>query len=62
MQHLKVLKPNGVVSENSSQEDFDVNAQQVESIQTLATRIRCEHLEACTGNVMIDQFHYGISV
>ena len=54
--HLKVLKPNAVVSEKSTQEEFDVNAQQVETIQNLATRIRMERVEARTGNVMIDQF------
>ena len=44
------------MSEKSTQEEFDVNAQQVETIQNLATRVRCERLEARTGNVMIDQF------
>lgn len=33
-----------------------MNAQQVEAIQNLATRIRCQRLEARTGNVMVDQF------
>ena len=32
-EHLKVLKPNAVVSEKSTQEEFDVNAQQVEALQ-----------------------------
>ena len=54
--HLKVLKPNAVVSEISSQDELDVNAQQVEAIQILATRVPCERMEARTGNVMIDQF------
>lgn len=53
--HLKVLKPNAAVNEKSSQEEFDVNAQQVEAIQNLATRVRCQRMEARTGNAMIDQ-------
>ena len=56
--HFKVLKPNAVVSEKSTQDEFDVNSQQVEAIQNLATRIRMERVEARTGNVMIDQFPY----
>ena len=51
-----MLKPNAVVNEKSSREEFDVNAQQVEAIQNLATRLRCEQVEARTGNMMIDQF------
>ena len=43
-------------NEKSPQEEFDVNAQQVEAIQNLATQIRCQRLEVRTGNVMIDQF------
>ena len=54
--HLKALKPNAVVSEKSSGNDFDVNAQLVEAVQNLATSIRMERVEARTGNVMIDQF------
>ena len=54
--HFKVLKPNAVVSEKSTRDEFDVNAQQVETIQNLATQIRCQRLEARTGNVMVDQF------
>ena len=62
--HFKVLKPNAVVSEKSTQEEFDVNAQQVEAIQNLATRIRLERVEARTGNVMIDQLeplHFSVA-
>lgn len=33
-----------------------MNAQQVEAIQNLSAKIRCQRLEARTGNVMIDQF------
>ena len=40
----------------SCTDEFDVNAQQVEAIQNLASRIRCERMEARTGNAMIDQF------
>ena len=50
-----MLKPNAVVNEKACTEEFDVNAQQVEAIQNLATRIRCQRVEARTGNVMIDQ-------
>ena len=53
---FKTLKPNAVVNEKSCTEEFDVNAQQVEAIQNLATKIRCQRMEARTGNVMIDQF------
>ena len=53
---LCVSKPNAVVNEHSSQTDFDVNAQQIEANQNLATRLRCERVEARTGHVMIDQF------
>ena len=54
--HVNMTKPNAVVLENSSQAEFDVNAQQVEAIQHLAGRIRKERVEVRTGNVMIDQF------
>ena len=54
--HLDVVKPNAVVNENSSQAEFDVNAQQTEAIQNLVQRLRCERVEARTGNVMIDKF------
>ena len=37
--HFKTLKPNAVVNEKSCTEEFDVNAQQVEAIQNLATKI-----------------------
>ena len=50
-----MTKPNAVVLENSSQAEFDVNAQQVEAIQHLAGRIRKERVEVRTGNVMIDK-------
>ena len=54
--HVNMAKPNAVMNESSSQVEFDVNAQQVEAIQSLASKIRKERAEMRTGNVMIDQF------
>ena len=54
--HLNMAKPNAAVKDKSSQAEFDVNAQQVEAIQSLAGRMRKESVEARTGNAMVDQF------
>ena len=49
---------------NDSQSVFDVNVQQTEAAQNLVRRLRCERVEARTGNATIDQlvpWYFGLA-